>query len=88
LNIKKDTWFNPCDNDLVYDDSFLELFEKATYYTEDLIKALSFYLINTSTESQFKEIIGDKQYDTGLPGDLEMKYENVILDFKKTYNLK
>lgn len=88
LNIKKITWCHPCDEDLIYHDSFLDRFKASIQRSQSLIKGLSFYLINTSTLHQFEQLLGDTMYDTGLVGSRPMIHENIIVDYKKTYKIK
>ena len=88
LNIAKKQWVHPCDDTIVYEESFLDLFKKATFYSTELIQGLGYYLINNSTQETFESLIGNKQYDTGLTEDKDMVHESIILDFKKTYKIK
>ena len=87
LNIKKDTWVHPCDDTIVYNDSFLELFKSSIAYSEKLITSLSHYIVNTQTQSAFEELIGNKQYDTGLQGIQDMKNEHIITHFRDVYKV-
>lgn len=87
LNIKKATWLHPCDDTIVYNDSFLELFKSSIDYSEKLITALSHYIVNTRTQNSFEELIGNKQYDTGLQGEQDMIHEHIITHFRDVYKV-
>ncbi|MCH4886797.1 hypothetical protein EZV73_04415 [Acidaminobacter sp. JC074] len=82
LNIQKKEWFHPCDDNLVYKTSFLELISSGSKRSSDLIKVLSYYMINTVTEKQFLDKIGNLKYDTGLNYECEMKNDNIIVHYK------
>lgn len=87
LNIKKQQWFHPCDKNIVYHESFLELLKKSISYSHELIKALSHYLIHTEAKDNFEALIGNKKYDTGLTDDCEMIHEHIIVDFKSAFKI-
>lgn len=88
LNIKKQRWIHPCNEEIVYQESFLELLKQSIEYSHQLIRTLSFYLINTESKEKLEETIGNKKYDTGLTEYCEMVNEHIIVDFKSDFNIK
>jgi len=87
LNIKKATWNHPCDESLIYDKSFLTLFKEAINYSDELITALSQYILNTTSQYSFEALIGNKMYDTGIEGHCDMVSENIITHFRDVYKV-
>lgn len=83
LNIKKKIWVHPCDDNIIYKASFLELLSKSIDYSYLLIKNLSFYLIHTASRETLERLIGNKMYDTGLVDACNMVHEHVILNYKE-----
>ncbi len=83
LNLKKKTWYNPSDDSIQSNESFLELHEKAKILSAELIKSMYTYV--SGEPSEFPKNIGNKSYDTGLPGKHKKVYEDVIIHWQDAY---
>ncbi len=75
LNLEHKTWSNPWNNQKS-DESFLDLYEKAIQNCTKILEATHQFLKDDISEQEYKEILKDKSYLTGLSWHLkkEMKY--------------
>lgn len=75
LNLEHKTWTNPWNNQKS-NKSFLELYEEAIQECTKVIEATHDFLHNKMTETEYKKVLKDKSYLTGLSWRLknEMKY--------------
>lgn len=76
FNTEHKAWTNPWDNKIKSNESFFDLYNKATKTCLELFEATHKFLTNKITESQYKKILKDKAYTTGLSWKIkkEMKY--------------
>ena len=65
LNAEKQEWQHPCDPAIRSDESFTELFIKASKLAEKLILSANAYISRENND--FSEILGSDSYETGLP---------------------
>lgn len=89
LNLKHRKWFHPCNDEIMYTDSFLQLFDKSITRSEDLILHFSMLISDKITDKYFSELHGNLLYDTGLEESIhqEMFFENIILDYRKVFKI-
>lgn len=85
LNLKHNQWCHPCDESILSTDSFLDCLNQGIKASAAMIQALARYITHEIPTEEFKSIIGNKRYDTGLDIALfdDMYYSNPILDYKK-----
>ena len=82
FNFNRNDWYNPVDKDLVSNDSFFDLLDKAKKFAVNCINDLYKSIYGNET-FDFDFYFKDLSYITGVPCsyDLEMKFFNII--FKK-----
>lgn len=90
LNLSHNAWIHPCDDQKKYNNSFLELLESSISTASSFITSFFDVMEENIEIDEFSNLIGNKLYDTGLEENEEQKmlYENIILDFKKDFNIK
>lgn len=90
LNLRHQEWCHPSDPNTIYTDSFLDCMKRGIKAAEDMITALSRYIVHQITIDEFKAIIGNKLYDTGLDASVsgDMTHSSPIVDYKKTLKIK
>lgn len=76
LNLKKEQWFNPVDLAISSHDSFIDIYEASIVLGVRCIQALDDGL--AGKRDNFDDILENRQYDTGMPSGLEMKYYDSI----------
>ncbi len=77
MNFMKNKWCHPCDNQIVSDDSFLDLYDKAFTLAQQVLE-ITYDCIQKQDHKALLSILDDQSYDTGLNRMLEMKYFDVI----------
>ncbi|MBN2794981.1 MAG: zinc dependent phospholipase C family protein [Clostridia bacterium] len=89
LNLKHNEWYHPCDQKMLKTESFLDCLKLGIETSAEMIIALARYITHEIPTEEFKAIIENNRYDTGLPIELydKMLYSNPILDYKKTYKI-
>ena len=65
LNDKKREWQHPCDPAIRSDESFAELFSRASILAEKLILSAESYI--SGENGSFPQFLGSDSYETGLP---------------------
>lgn len=84
LNVKKDSWFHPCDKEEISNQSFIEIFKGAKNEAVMLIEDLWRYLETGKRIEELKEVIADRSYATGRPWDEgQMQYHNCLFEKEK-----
>ena len=78
LNLKHTSWTHPCDASMVFNDSFIDLYQQAKERATGVLCALNDVLYKHSMPGQLISLIGDRTYDTGLKNPPEMLYFNPI----------
>ena len=73
LNNEKKDWYNPADNSLVYNYSFMELYEIAVEKAIKIIANVDEILKNNRSIKEALEIIGNNSYCSGIILDLRLK---------------
>ena len=79
MNFMKKTWCHPCDDQMISNESFLELYEKAFAFALEVIEITYDCILNQNHEPLLK-ILDNQSYDTGLNCLMEMKYYDVIYE--------
>ena len=78
LNLKHDTWYNPCDKNISSTQSFVDIYEegieKAAYLLDILYES-----IQKNDASEITSFMNNRSYETGLPELKEMT------DYKSIY---
>lgn len=80
LNLKKEVWKHPCDHEIISNDSFPEIFEKAVRLAVKAIEVAYQYTLNEASLQALMDILQDRAYDTGMAGFQEMKYFDIIFE--------
>ncbi len=78
LNLKKEAWSNPTDIDDVSHTSFIELYDYSIK-----LGILLLHEFDNALEGKretFDDLLENRQYDTGRPQGIEMKYYDSIYD--------
>lgn len=76
LNLKHETWMNPCEFNSISTQSFIDLYNQSIELGIDTIKHFDILLVNN--QRGFEELLRGRNYDTGLNNDKEMKYFDSI----------
>lgn len=76
LNLDHKEWLNPWDKSIKKTDSFFDIYENALTDAKKLFIATNNYLNDNISENDYKKVLKDKSYLTGLSWhkELEMKY--------------
>lgn len=78
LNEEKQIWKHPCDEHVISNASFMELFEQAVKEAHDIIiKAYGVMEYDASIQ-QVVDLLKDQAYDTGMDGEREVQFFDVI----------
>lgn len=80
MNEQKNIWMHPCDAGQFNVASFEELFEEAVQTALDAIEKLYGCVEYDAPVSRLLELLGDRAYDTGKEGNIEMVNFDVIYD--------
>lgn len=67
LNNEHRAWCNPIDNDIMYEDSLMDLYNKATHYSLELIKEINNVIYRDKKIDKLVLLLGNKNYETGYP---------------------
>ncbi len=78
LNEEKNIWIHPCDDNIQSNASFMELFEEANDIANSIIEKAYGCIEYQSNIQNVIEELNDEAYDTGLPGNREFKYFDII----------
>lgn len=73
LNLNHSVWNHPSDETIVYTDSFVDLYNQSIVRGKDVLE-----LLNAKDIKGLLNYIDDRNYETGLNIDLEMKYFNLV----------
>lgn len=80
LNEEKRIWYHPCDDHISSNASFLELFERAVPTAIAVIEK-AYGCIEYDADIQgVLHILKDQAYDTGMDGERELKYFDIIYE--------
>lgn len=78
LNEEKNIWVHPCDDSIQSNASFIELFDEAIDIANSIIEKAYGCIEYQSNIQNVIEELNDEAYDTGLPGNREFKYFDII----------
>ncbi|CAM3614824.1 zinc dependent phospholipase C family protein [Erysipelothrix urinaevulpis] len=78
LNLKKEPWSNPTDIEDVSTMSFIELYDYSVKLGVLLLHEFSLAL--AGERDSFDDLLENRQYDTGRPEGIQMKYYDSIYD--------
>lgn len=62
-------WCNPVDKEIFYTKTFFNLYDESLIYSKTLIEEVNKILYNNKSIKEFLELIGNKNYETGLDLD-------------------
>ena len=82
LNIKKQEWLDPCNQNIKHNESFIELYEEAKIETVHFIKQLDLYLNNKLELKELMKTIDGKCFDTNYREGIELKYSRCIYEYR------
>lgn len=77
MNFMRKQWVHPCDDQIVSDESFLELYDKAMVLAREVLE-ITFKCIKNKDHQPLLDILDHQSYDSGLNRMMEMKYFDVI----------
>ena len=80
LNLQKNIWMHPCDDAALSIASFPDMFEEAMELALCVIERLYGCVEYGADVALLCKVLGDRAYDTGREGEVEMKYFDVIYD--------
>lgn len=80
LNESKQEWAHPCDDTLKSNASFMELFEEAIPTALAVIEKAYGCVEYGADHQGVLDLLQDAAYDTGMAGECEMKYFDVIYE--------
>lgn len=80
LNLEKKTWMHPCDEIEIYNDSFLDLFDKAIHIAIEAITNVYDCIENHESDMKLLSLLKDRAYDTGMSDEREMKWFSLIYE--------
>lgn len=80
LNEQHSEWIHPCDDTIRSTASFMELFEQAVEQAVVLLEKVYGCIEYDADVQGLLNLLQDRAYDTGMSGEKEMKYFNVIYD--------
>ena len=80
LNLQMQAWKYPCDDAIISNQSFIEIFETAIEKAVNAITCAYCYDGSDISEEQLMDILQDRAYDTGMPDFQEMKYFNIVFE--------
>jgi len=69
LNLRNEMWVHPCDENITYNDSFLDLFDKSVSYATELMQYAWDDYKDTTGQFNLEAFLGNYSYDTGLKCD-------------------
>ncbi len=80
LNLDHHKWNHPCDLDIEYTDSFIDLFDKSTKLATQLMQYAWETFKDSNDLYDLKERLGNYSYDTGLPCDdpRELQFSDTV----------
>ena len=82
LNEQHREWSHPCDASIVSTASFIDLFEQAVEVAVVLLEKLYGCIEYGADVAGLLHLLQDRAYDTGMSGEQEMKYFDVIYENK------
>ncbi|NLL26537.1 MAG: zinc dependent phospholipase C family protein, partial [Erysipelotrichia bacterium] len=74
MNYGRELWHSPVDLTFASNETFMELYDKATSQTSKILELLEKYIDNEIDEKQILEIVGNRNYDSGSSDGSKMKY--------------
>ncbi|MCM1052886.1 MAG: zinc dependent phospholipase C family protein [Ruminococcus sp.] len=77
FNLEHKTWYNPWDNNIKSNESFFELYDKALKIGIELFEATYKYINNKIKEEDYKKVLKDKSYVSGLSWHIKKDLEFV-----------
>lgn len=80
LNLKKQAWKHPCDDSVVSNASFIELFEAAIEVALAALDKVYGCVEYDADIQNLLNLLQDRAYDTGREGGVEMKYFDIIYE--------
>ncbi|WP_416324740.1 zinc dependent phospholipase C family protein [[Eubacterium] hominis] len=80
LNEEKHIWYHPCDDHISSNASFLELFNEAIKIANTVLEKAYGCVEYDADISGVMDILKDRAYDTGMDGEREMKYFDIIYE--------
>lgn len=80
LNLEKNIWLHPCDNQVSQDASFLELFDDAVELAVTLIECMYGCIEYHAPEENVLSLLQDRAYDTGMSGETNMQHFSIIYE--------
>jgi hypothetical protein len=88
LNLKNNTWLHPCHKDISSNESFREIYDRATREAVALAGLFSQFIDSGNLPSKLLEMIGDISYSTGLSCNSPEKltYFDSIFEKKTNFN--
>lgn len=75
LNLKENTWCNPCDNSLLYKSSFIDMFNKAIEDSLIICTKLFKDIYDNENLFQREDYIGNRSFSTGLNSSLPLEFK-------------
>ena len=83
MNEKKRFWVHPCDDQISSNASFNDLFDEAVSIAVDAIQTAFDCIVEGKDIEELCNFLKDRAYDTGMSGDREMKFFNIIYEEEK-----
>ena len=80
MNEEKNIWLHPCDDRLKSNASFMELFDEAINVAIEVIEKAYGCIEYDANIQNVLNVLKDEAYDTGMDGDREMKYFDIIYE--------
>ncbi len=77
LNLNHNTWLNPWDNTIISQESIIDLYNKAVNECLNLFQKTHEYLNDDITEDEYKRVLKDKSYVTGLSWHKKSEIKNL-----------
>ncbi|MFV0502691.1 MAG: zinc dependent phospholipase C family protein [Lachnospirales bacterium] len=80
FNLDKKTWYNPWDDSVEYNSSFIDLYNEGIKESKSFVEASFECIYNNMTTEEFVSYVGNKSLSSGLDCnmDLDWKFHDII----------
>ena len=78
LNLKHQTWCDPCDEKAIYQDSFIDCYLRGVNQVNEMVEALDLYLENG--DEGFLNLIRNRGFDTNHAEGIVQKYYSCMFE--------